>query len=44
MANVLFVVYTDRGEVRHIISAQLANRKERKLWLSFAEPWKVFVG
>jgi uncharacterized DUF497 family protein len=42
--DVLFVVYTDRGEVRHIISARLANRKERKLWPSFAEPWKAFDG
>jgi uncharacterized DUF497 family protein len=40
--DVLFVVYTDRGEARHIISARLANRRERKLWQSFAEPWKAF--
>jgi uncharacterized DUF497 family protein len=40
--DVLFVVYTDRGEVRHIISARLANRKERKRWQLFAEPWKAF--
>ncbi len=41
--DVLFVVYTDRGEVRHIISARLASRKERKLWHSFVEQWKVSV-
>ena len=29
---VLHVVYTDRGEVRRIISARLADRKERKRW------------
>lgn len=29
---VLFVVYTDRGEVRWIISARKADRKERKIW------------
>lgn len=39
--DVLFVVYTDRGDVRHIISARLANRKERRLWHSFAEQWKA---
>ena len=38
-ADVLFVVYTERGDVRHIISARRANRKERNLWLSFAERW-----
>jgi uncharacterized protein len=38
--NVLFVVYTDRDEVRHIISARLANRKERQLWELFADQWK----
>ena len=38
-ADVLFVVYTERGDVRHIISARRANRKERKSWLSFAERW-----
>lgn len=26
------VVYTDRGDVRWIISARRANKKERKLW------------
>jgi uncharacterized DUF497 family protein len=29
---VLHVVYTDRGNVRRIISARVANRKERSLW------------
>jgi uncharacterized DUF497 family protein len=42
--DVLFVVYTDRGDVRHIISARLASRKERKLWLPFAEQWKSSGG
>ena len=26
------VVYTDRGDVRHIISARRASRKERREW------------
>ncbi|MGB6539296.1 MAG: BrnT family toxin [Xanthobacteraceae bacterium] len=39
--NILFVVYTDRGDARHIISARLASRKERRLWQSFAEQWKT---
>jgi uncharacterized DUF497 family protein len=39
--DILFVVYTDRGDIRHIISARLANRKERRLWQSFAEQWKI---
>jgi uncharacterized protein len=39
-ADVLSVVYSDRGELRRIISARLANRKERKLWQSFIEQWK----
>jgi uncharacterized DUF497 family protein len=30
---VLVVVYTDRDDVRWIISARKANRKERALWL-----------
>jgi uncharacterized protein len=42
--DVLFVVYTDRGDARHIISARLANRKERKAWQSFAEQWKISAG
>jgi uncharacterized protein len=42
--DVLFVVYTDRGNARHIISARLASRKERKLWQSFAEQWKTSGG
>ena len=37
--DILSVIYADRGEVRRIISARLANRKERKLWLSFIEHW-----
>ncbi len=32
--DVLLVVYTQRGEVRRIISARLASRKERQLWQS----------
>jgi uncharacterized DUF497 family protein len=39
--DILFVVYTDRGDTRHIISARLASRKERRLWQSFAEQWKT---
>jgi len=39
--DILIVVYTDRGDARHIISARLANRKERRLWQSFAEQWKT---
>lgn len=38
--DVLFVVYTDREDARHIISARLANKKEREAWQSFAELWK----
>ena len=34
---VLVVVYTDRGDTRRIISARLANKKERTLWQSFAK-------
>ena len=29
---VLVVIYTDRDDVRWIISARVANRKERALW------------
>ena len=29
---ILVVVFTDRGEVRWIISARRANAKERALW------------
>ena len=29
---VLHVVFTDRGDVRRIISARLASRKERERW------------
>jgi hypothetical protein len=42
--DVLFVVYTDRGEVRHIISARLANRRERSAWQSFVEQWSASAG
>jgi len=35
--EILFVVYTDRRNARHIISARLASRKERTLWQSFVE-------
>lgn len=31
---ILTVTYTDRGDVRRIISARVANRKERALWRS----------
>jgi uncharacterized protein len=41
--DILFVVYTDRGDTRHLISARLANRKERRLWQSFAAQWKTSV-
>lgn len=34
---VLTVVYTDRSDVRRIISARRADRKERAQWQSFAE-------
>src|SRR5271156_3914495 len=30
--RILAVIYTDRGEIRWIISARLANRKERTQW------------
>jgi hypothetical protein len=42
--DILFVVYTDRGDVRHLISARRANKKERKLWYSFAERWTASAG
>ncbi|MEA2976078.1 MAG: uncharacterized protein QOF19_1598 [Alphaproteobacteria bacterium] len=42
--DILFVAFTDRGDVRHLISARLANRKERKLWHSFAEHWTTSAG
>jgi uncharacterized protein len=41
--DILFVVYTDRGDTCHLISARLANRKERRLWQSFAAHWKTSV-
>jgi uncharacterized DUF497 family protein len=31
---ILVVVYTDRDDVRWIISARKANKKERALWLA----------
>ncbi len=37
--DILSVIYSDRGEVRRIISARLTNKKERKLWQSFIEHW-----
>lgn len=30
--ELLHVVYTDRGDVRWIISARRASRKERRIW------------
>lgn len=41
--DILFVVYPDRGDTRHLISARLANRKQRMLWQSFAAQWKTSV-
>jgi uncharacterized protein len=35
--DILYVVYSDRNEVRRVISARLANKKERRLWQSFVE-------
>lgn len=32
----LVVVYTDRGDVRRIISARIASKKERARWLSLS--------
>lgn len=31
---ILVVIYTDREDVRWIISARIANKKERALWLA----------
>ncbi|MGI4797204.1 MAG: hypothetical protein ACRYG8_24755 [Janthinobacterium lividum] len=31
--QLMAVVYTDRGEVRRIISARLASKRERAEWL-----------
>lgn len=36
--RVLVVVYTDRGDIRRIISARHANKKERETWQLFARP------
>ena len=41
--DILSVVYSDRGEVRRIISARLTNKKERKLWQLFIERWSKSV-
>jgi uncharacterized protein len=35
--EVLVLVYADRGQVRRIISARRANRKERETWRLFAK-------
>lgn len=35
---VYHVTYTQRGDTRHIISARLASRKERRLWHSSGKP------
>lgn len=35
---ILRVVYTDRGDVRRIISAHIADRKDRSKWQSFTKP------
>jgi uncharacterized protein len=35
---VLAVIYTDREDVRRIISARRASKKERAEWQSFARP------
>ena len=42
--DILFVVYTDRSDIRHIISARRADRKERRLWHAFAERWNTSAG
>ena len=34
--EILTVVFTDRGDIRRIISARRANRQERMLWRQFA--------
>jgi hypothetical protein len=34
--EILVVIYTDRETARRIVSARLANKKERALWVSFA--------
>ena len=36
--DVLVVVYTDRENIRRIISARKASRKERLQWQSFVNP------
>jgi uncharacterized DUF497 family protein len=36
--GILAVIYTDRGDVRRIISARRARRKECRLWQSLVNP------
>ena len=36
--KILAVIYTDRGDVRRIISARRARKKECELWQSFVSP------
>ena len=36
--KIFAVVYTDRGDVRRIISARRARKKECELWQSFVSP------
>ncbi len=36
--EIIVVIYTDRGDVRRIISSRPANRQERATWRSFANP------
>ena len=36
--DILAVVYTDRDDIRRIIPARKANRKERRQWQSFVNP------
>ncbi len=36
--SILAVIYTERGEVRRIISARKARRQEAALWRLFANP------
>lgn len=43
-SDVLFVVYTDRGDIRHIISARFANRKDRRIWRLFVDQRKKSDG
>jgi len=36
--DILAVIYTERGELRRIISARKARKKERELWLWSVSP------